>query len=96
MASDTLLYYNQAFVDKVKLAANTALSGDTLASFNTKIDAETAMAANLAIGCAIDRKGGNPLKVIYSEMIEANSENTSTYANRSRSVEQELYSRAFE
>ena len=96
MASDTLIFYNQAFVDKVKTAASSSLEGDELASFNTKIAAEETLAANLNIHCAIDRTGGNTLKVICADLEQANSTTESTYANRSRSMEQEMYSRAFE
>ena len=96
MASDTLLYYTQGFADKVKLAANSSLAGASLTSFNSKIAALETKAANLSIECAIDRKGGNPIKIITSDLIEANNETHSAYANRTRSFQQEMYSRAFE
>ena len=91
MASDTLLYYTQGFADKVKLAANSSLAGASLTSFNSKIAALETKAANLSIECAIDRKGGNPIKIITSDLIEANNETHSAYANRTRSFQQEMY-----
>ena len=98
MATNSVVFYTPAFMTKVAEAASSVLTDSQLASFNTKLAEHDAIANTYNITCAIDRlhTANNIVHTTPNQLLVADREAETTYANRSIPFANTMLSRAYE